>query len=258
MQGGICYNERLLTGRSNAKRAATLLSSLLLLLSFQSSTAFLSHGLSATISIQFSLDRPRFMTADSSISTTIVGEEEPTIQNVDYGIRDCVYAELGQCADVILNSFYNETIKAPLRPLFRMAELNRIQQNFPYADRDLHRMIIVQVDDQIVGFCDVDARRPNRQTSYRFNPRPYLSDLCIDPKFRRLGLAKALIRESEQFCRKLPRPLHSAQAEIPELFIRVERSNKAAVSMYREMGYTNVSNPDSPDGSILILHKHVS
>ena len=188
----------------------------------------------------------------------------------EFNVRDCKHAELGACADIILSSFYNYTSMSPWRQLTKMAELNRIQQGFSYGDdRSLHRMLIVTAssassasiikggrDETICGFVDVDARLPNQPTSYSYNPRPYLSDLCIHPGFRRKGLARALIKACEEFCLRLPEQRWADQDSdtgLPELYIRVEATNAAAISMYRGLGYSAIPNPD--DKHILILHK---
>lgn len=220
-----------------------------------------------------------------------------------FQIRDCTHAELGTCADIIMTSFYNETsMLLPWKQLHRLAELNRLQQGFPFGDdHALHCMLIAtttttsagaaadsgtgsgeggrhpyrqnqkkQTDDQqkmmtiICGFVDVDARIPNRPTSYTYNPRPYLSDLCVHPDFRRRGLARALVQACEDFCRQLPSPRHyhpSSDSDSggeqsnapPELYIRVEATNTPASNMYRGLGYSSIPNPDG--AHILILRK---
>jgi ribosomal protein S18 acetylase RimI-like enzyme len=210
--------------------------------------------------------------------------EASLILEQEFRIRDCQYAELGECASIILSSFYSNTTKSPWRQLYRMGELNRIQQGFPYGDdRAHHRMlvaIILRPDDnatssvhqleeeemekeRIVGFVDVDTRIPNRDTTYTYNPRPYLSDLCIHPDFRRRGIAKELVRACEQFVVRSRMTTASSaivereQQQKKELYIRVEANNKAAIDMYSSMGYEAIHNPDDPgkDAKILILHR---
>lgn len=163
-------------------------------------------------------------------------------------IRDCQYGDLGSCAELIVSSFYSgNSIKPPWLQLSRLAELNRIQQSFSY-DKSQHRMILATnpINDSIVGFVDVDKRPPNRPTSYSYNPRPYLSDLCVDPECRRQGIARLLVEAAQDFC------------EGEELYIRVEANNEAAVNLYLGMGYANMSNPDCDDGSMVILHRSLN
>ena len=149
----------------------------------------------------------------------------------EFTIQDCTFAELHQVADIIMASFYaNDT--SPWKQLYRMGELNRVQQGFPHADREKHRMLVAVWQGRIVAFCDVDDRKPNQQTNYRYNPRPYLSDLCTHPNFRRRGIARALVTACEEFCVEMART---------EVFIRVETSNHAALTMYHDMGYLAMS-----------------
>jgi len=183
-------------------------------------------------------------------------DADPT--SLSFRIRDCQHAELGACADIIMHSFYNETLQNPWRSMYRLGELNRIQQGFPFGDNcAYHKMFVATTaanDNQIIGFVDIDARKPNQPTSYSWNPRPYLSDLCVHPDFRRRGVAKALIEACQDFCLRDD----FTPADKKELFIRVEARNTAAVQMYTEMGYESISNPDDPKGqTILILHKEL-
>ena len=190
--------------------------------------------------------------------------------SIGYEIRDCTHKELSSIADLIVDSFYNYSASNSVWKQFtKLAELNRIQQNFPYGDdRAVHRMMVLTASlenrTNICGFVDVDARKPNRPTSYKYNPRPYLSDLCIHPNYRRFGYATLLVQACEEFCRsELPKMAFSPTGysrndicAVPELFIRVETSNEAAWQMYRKMGYSIVQNhSDTGNDKIMILHK---
>jgi len=172
-----------------------------------------------------------------------------TAYDDEFHIRDCTYAELGAAADIIVKSFYAHTI-SPWKQMYRMAELNRLQQGFPYADRDLHRMLVAvsAAENKIVGFCDIDARIPNRPTAYKYNPRPYLSDLCIHPDWRRKKIGRSLIEFCEDFC------LEDLNRD--EIFIRVEKKNIAAVQMYTGLGYDEIDCPNDLS-EIVLLRKEL-
>lgn len=152
-----------------------------------------------------------------------------------------------------MDSFYDT--KTSWKKLYQLGELNRLQQNFPYVDADLHRMLVattVDKDDDrgvlLVGFCDVDARDCKTRPVL---PRPYVSDICVHPDYRRKGIAQALIQESERFLQKIPRS---------NVYIRVEESNHAAIAMYEKLRYTKTgreeADPSKKDSkTILVLQK---
>jgi ribosomal protein S18 acetylase RimI-like enzyme len=185
----------------------------------------------------------------SSFSTTTTLQSKSSSEN-DFYVRDSQYGDLSGAADIIISSFYSNTTN-PWRQLYKIAETSRLQQGFPYADKELHRMLVAistaEGEETIVGFCDVDARVPNKQTSYTYNPRPYLSDLAVHPDYRRKGIAKALIKTSEEFC--------SEAINRNEIYIRVEKKNTAALSMYQALNYFRITNPDDPIGNIVLLRK---
>jgi ribosomal protein S18 acetylase RimI-like enzyme len=173
------------------------------------------------------------------------------VEENDFYIRDSQYGDLHGAADVIMRSFYANAT-SPWKQMYTMGELNRLQQGFPYADKELHRMLLAistaeGEEELVVGFCDIDARIPNQKTSYNYNPRPYLSDLAVHPDHRRKGIARALIQTSEEFC------LGNMNRE--EIYIRVEKTNTAALKMYQHMNYFRITNPDDPLGNIVLLRK---
>jgi ribosomal protein S18 acetylase RimI-like enzyme len=174
--------------------------------------------------------------------------------SLDFYIRDSMHAELSQAADIIVASFYVDS-RPPWNQLYRLAELDRLQQGFPFQDRTLHRMIVAVTrnpssrHEVVVGFVDIDARTPNRPTGFKYNPRPYLSDLCVHPNFRRRGIAQALVQFCEHFC--------AERLGKAELFIRVEQNNESALGMYQRLGYARVPNPDDPSVTVVLLKKQL-
>lgn len=148
-----------------------------------------------------------------------------------------------------MSSFYSgNNAKAPWRHMFRLGELNRLQQNFPYSD-ELHSMYVAASCsmEQVIAFVDVDARPPTRQYD---PPRPYLSDLCVNPRWRRRGIAKMLIEKCEDVA------LNSMNKE--ELYIRVEQNNTRAIQMYENLSYKQQAHDYfGVKDTTMLLHKRL-
>jgi hypothetical protein len=91
----------------------------------------------------------------SSFESTQQQEDTPRI----FTIRACKDEELAAVANIIMDAFYTE--KSAWRRLYQLAELNRLQQNFPYTNTDSHQMLVAVVagdnDERISGFVDIDA-----------------------------------------------------------------------------------------------------
>jgi ribosomal protein S18 acetylase RimI-like enzyme len=100
-------------------------------------------------------------------------------------------------------------------------------------------------ESTIVGFCDIDAR-PLKSTGPRkatYNPRPYLSDLAVDIRWRRRGIARALIHACEEKAFRLG---------FDYLYLRVKFDNEPAILMYADMGYDIMMDDEATDDTILL------
>lgn len=197
------------------------------------------------------------VTATASVTATALhsavdsSQSPSTTPNTpSYTVRNCQYFELAAVADIIMASFYQNST-SPFKSLYRIAELNRLQQNFPYADSSRHVMLVATCSEtkEVVAFCDVDARPPSRPTD---PPRPYLSDLAVSPTYRRRGIAKLLIQTSEGMAR--------TQMKKQDLYIKVEDSNVVAVQMYDALGYEELGHTFGSNGmpeSTILLRKNL-
>ena len=167
-----------------------------------------------------------------------------------FRIRPAKYADLGPASDIILESFYVQ--KTAFRGLLKLAELNRLQQNFPHFQKEKHTMYVAVVpkddsrspaissplptDDIIVGFVDVDSRPCKPEINL---PRPYLSDLCVHPRYRKKGIAQALVIQCQDFVlqQNAKEVMNSDNGNEKRLYIRVEEDNTPALLMYQKLGY---------------------
>lgn len=182
-------------------------------------------------------------------SDALISPGQASPSSVDgISIQGCEYSELKSVSEILFQSFYDEkTQRGPWKQIYKLAELNRLQQNFPYQDTDMHQMLVAVEDesDMVVGFADIDARPCKTKLKL---PRPYLSDLCIHPDFRRRGIAHRLVQACEEFICQIPKQ---------ELWIRVKEENVAAINMYKNLEYS-LQGPCKEEDNILVLHKELS
>jgi ribosomal protein S18 acetylase RimI-like enzyme len=158
---------------------------------------------------------------------------------------------LKDVADIIVESFYSSDFfaKSPWRHFYRLAELDRLQQNFPYYSDDEQRhsvfVAVAAETKQVIAFVDVDARPATRKQDA---PRPYLSDLCISSTWRRRGIATSLVQTCERtVCHDMKRR---------ELYIRVEQANHAAIQMYKNLHYQQQDHDYfGVEDTTMLLHK---
>ena len=176
-------------------------------------------------------DGGRSAPSDVAASTASAEGADGEAATTTVRFRRARYDELGRLADLMTDCFHPRLRRNPLlRPLRYLLELDRLQGNFPYDDLDLHFYLVAcsgEDDDEIVGFCDVDGRVGEAAKKVR-RPQPYLSDLAVDPAYRRRGIASALVAEAER---------RAARMGFGELYLGVKASNAPALRMYAERGY---------------------
>ena len=78
--------------------------------------------------------------------------------------------DLNPVSDLIVASFYDKSTEDVWKHMFRLAELNRLQKNFPFSDVERHRMLVAtsmsSATKDIVGFVDVDGRPATPNMDY--------------------------------------------------------------------------------------------
>lgn len=209
------------------------------------SSTWTTHGRKTT---KLHCDNSKERTVPKSSGVTSVVVEERS-SPVSFGIRRAKYGELGKVADLVVHSFYPEK-SALVRPYLYLSELQRLQSNFPYSDAHHHFFIAYDREQPtvVVGFVDVDGRPSTLQNA---PPRPYLSDLAVQPNYRRQGIAKALIQQCETI-------VSNDVMKHNQLYLRVERDNHAAIHMYQSLGYQSIPHPFfGVKDTTILLHKQL-
>ena len=92
-----------------------------------------------------------------------------------------------------------------------------------------HHLLVAYVDESPAGFVSaVELLHPDKA-----RPEAFLYELSVEPEFRRLGVATALVRELVRVCR---------DRGCGEMFVLTDEANDAALATYRTAG--GVREPD--------------
>ena len=85
-------------------------------------------------------------------------------------------------------------------------------------------MSVAETDNQIVGYCGVFLPAPGVEAD--------VLTVAVLPDFRRQGIAREFMRQIEEWAKE-----RGASA----LMLEVEKSNSAAIELYRSLGYMQIS-----------------
>jgi len=206
----------------------------------------------ATLKLQnkeYSYDNNKQMPMPIDEANNIDKEEET--QKYTYYIRKGQRSEIDEITEALMDSFHPNS-----RPTFdsyiRRYKYNHLKMQFDAieeCDRGLFVACAVpgssssSVQEKIVGFCSVDGRAPDPSCKVEFltpstlagtSPRPYLSDLGVSTKHRRRGIGEKLVYACEQW---------TYNRGYKQLYLKVEKENKGAVSLYSNMGYSKTKLP---------------
>ena len=85
-------------------------------------------------------------------------------------------------------------------------------------------MSVAETDNQIVGYCGVFLPAPGVEAD--------VLTVAVLPDFRRQGIAREFMRQIEEWAKE-----RGASA----LMLEVEKSNSAAIELYKSLGYLQIS-----------------
>ncbi len=92
------------------------------------------------------------------------------------------------------------------------------------------RVLVAEVDHGVAGFVGVFARVAPEEPDEDQTPYAYISDLVVLPRYRRRGVARALLERAEALVR-------SSGARI--LRVGVLAKNEPAAKLYRAAGFSD-------------------
>ena len=180
---------------------------------------------------------------------------------------------MGPAARILTEEFYSYRTNFFTFQIERLKTSLSLESTFPkrqnsngrfFQSQPLRQMFVACHINSgaVLGFAEVDASplEENRNTgnvgkvgANKIN-RPYMYNLAVDKRFKRKGIAKALIRECENFVRDM----HNWRTEkvdvtmlqneeetntpvsVPQLFLRVRKCNSAAIALYEKLGYKEI------------------
>ncbi|KAL3758616.1 hypothetical protein ACHAWU_008370 [Discostella pseudostelligera] len=200
--------------------------------------------------------------------------------------------DLGPAARILTEEFYSQKTNFITFQIERLKTVLSLESTFPnkqtliqneYSKRptSLQKMIVAcdAKDGNVVGFAEVDARSFREATSaaQQYSTadssssnneilRSYMYNLAVDKKWKRKGIASALVRACEQFVSDA----HADSCMERRLYLRVRKCNIAAIALYESLGYREMEpeeiqlsvediNRDSlEDGELILFVKDLS
>lgn len=156
---------------------------------------------------------------------------------------------MGAAAIILTDGFFSDTTNIFTYQLERLKTFLSLESTFPNpVDRGSHEMIVACLNKgaKVVGFAEIDCRETRDP---KLPPRPYMCNLAIDKKWKRKGIATALIAECESKAIKIGKD---------SMFLKVRERNSAATSMYQNLGYIVEANYQEENDVVLLMRKDIS
>ena len=171
-----------------------------------------------------------------------------------YFIREADFADLGAAARILTDGFYGDSNFITYN-IERLNTFLSLESTFPQPGSvvgAVHSMLVAcrQTDGKVLGFAEIDGRPTKKENEA---PRPYMCNLAVCPKWRRRGLAKALVVQCEEKALKWGKT---------DMYLKVREANDAATNMYKDLGYEVKSTKTEemrgkPPQSIVLMKKEL-
>mmetsp|Transcript_26291 Transcript_26291/g.38849 ORF Transcript_26291/g.38849 Transcript_26291/m.38849 type:complete len:245 (+) Transcript_26291:141-875(+) len=158
-------------------------------------------------------------------------------------------ATLRQAADFFTDAFWANKVGGGIKELQskqRKSLLGSQTTEFrkryggKYGGDRISELLVCRNDkDEVMGCCgiEVDNIFGNGLKSNILKQAPLMSNLAVGREFRRRGIAEELVNEAEELARK--------KWGYDEVYLYVEKRNKAAVRLYQKLGYRKVWEDES-------------
>mmetsp|Transcript_29536 Transcript_29536/g.62237 ORF Transcript_29536/g.62237 Transcript_29536/m.62237 type:complete len:319 (+) Transcript_29536:86-1042(+) len=176
----------------------------------------------------------------------------------EYFVSDAQFVHLSPAARILTEEFYSQRTNFITFQIERLKTVLSLESTFPnqrnsvtkeYSSKPLQQMIVAcnSKNGEVVGFAEVDARPLGSSKSTGVTEtagevdgsnnilRSYMYNLAVDKKWKRKGIASALVKACEGFVSDR----HDSCIE-KRLYLRVRKCNLAAVALYEKLGYTEM------------------
>jgi ribosomal protein S18 acetylase RimI-like enzyme len=183
--------------------------------------------------VDTSLAPPAINTKHSSSFLALVPTDNTSTENDGanassfYFIREADFADLGSAAKILTDGFYGDANFITYN-IERLNTFLSLESTYPQpAVGAVHSMLVAcrQTDGKVLGFAEIDGRPTQDKDA---SPRPYMCNLAVSTKWRRRGLAKALVQHCEEKVLAWGRT---------DMYLKVREANDAATDMYKGLGY---------------------
>ena len=148
-------------------------------------------------------------------------------------IRDAVISDLGSVSTILTDGFFSDSTNIFTYQIEKLKTFLSLEACFPRQPQ-IHKYLVACSSQQqnnkkekVIGFIEIDCR-PTSNPNLR---RPYMCNLCVDSKWKRQGVATALIASCEKLAFRCDR------LEASELWLKVRKGNNIAIGMYEKLGY---------------------
>mmetsp|Transcript_7787 Transcript_7787/g.11608 ORF Transcript_7787/g.11608 Transcript_7787/m.11608 type:complete len:218 (-) Transcript_7787:203-856(-) len=163
-----------------------------------------------------------------------------------------IHADLGRAAKILTDGFFADNTNFITYNVERLKTFLSLESTYPGAsDGGLRSMIVAcrNEDGFVLGFAELDCRPKTElhEKDPTLAPRPYMYNLAVDQRWKRRGIAAALIKMCEE---------KALECNREAMYLKVREGNEAATLLYQKAGYEVASSGDEElNGTKVLLMK---
>jgi len=183
--------------------------------------------------------------ADRSRRSSSADDARPE-NDMPYFIRPAMIQDMGPASRILADGFFKAQNNFLVYQWERLETYLSLDSAFPKPNA-LHAMFVAceSQGSAVIGIVELDARVTKNG---RGQNGPYMCNLAVDEKYKRQGVATALVDVAEEQVTAWTR-----EADIMNsLRLQVRRSNVAAIAMYERLGYQSYIQEKNEKGEMIL------